>query len=330
MLDKIDMTTIKRPVLSVIIPIYNERDNIPILCEKLFAVLDALPQSTEVIAVDDGSRDGSLMALRQIARQRRDFKVISFRRNYGQTSALMAGIDESSGDILITIDADLQNDPADIPMLLKELHKGADVVSGWRRDRKDAAIRRNFVSRLANRLISWISGVRLHDYGCTLKAYRREVLDGVRLYGEMHRFVPIYASWKGARVVETPVRHSPRLHGVSKYGLERTVKVVLDLIVVQFFSRYLVKPIYVFGSFGVLSLGASFMVLIYMLFLKFNDGLPMIQTPLPILIVMLVLIGVISVFMGILAEILIRTYFESQQRLPYSIREKLNFEAPAP
>jgi glycosyltransferase involved in cell wall biosynthesis len=314
------------PALSVIIPIFNEEESIPFLQSKLFKVLDTLPNRFEVIAVNDGSRDRSAEELLKVARQRPEFKIVNFRQNAGQTAAMMAGIDYASGDVIITIDADLQNDPEDIPLLLSKLAEGNDVVSGWRKDRKDAAIRRNLTSRIANRFISWISGVKLHDYGCTLKAYRKEVLSGMRLYGEMHRFVPIYASWMGAKVVEVPVRHHARQFGQSKYGLERTIKVVLDLLVVKFMSRYLVKPIYVFGGFGAVSLLSAFVVFSYMVYLKYFEGIYMIQTPLPVLSGLLVLISVISVLMGFLAEINMRTYFESQNRTPYSVRDAVNFD----
>jgi len=238
----------------------------------------------------------------------------------------MAGIDHASGDTIVTIDADLQSDPEDIPILLNKLDEGADVVSGWRKDRQDAPLRRNFVSRIANSLISRISGVRLHDYGCTLKAYRREVLGGMRLYGEMHRFVPVYASWMGAKVVELPVRHHARRFGKSKYGLNRTLKVVLDLMVVKFFSRYLVKPIYVFGGFGLWSILGGVAVISYALYLKFFEATSLIQTPLPVLAAMLFLIGITSILMGLLAEIVVRTYFESQGLNSYNVRKLQNFE----
>ena len=232
-----------RPQLSVITPIYNEEKNIAILVERLVAVLKELGQPFEIVAVNDGSRDGSLTELRKQAALHRELKIVDFRRNYGQTAAIMAGIDHAGGEIIVSIDADLQNDPEDIPRLLAKMAEGFDVVSGWRRDRKDAALRRNFVSRVANRIISRISGVHLHDYGCTLKAYRRDVVKNVRLYGEMHRFIPIYATWMGAKVADIPVRHFARRHGRSNYGLERVVKVILDLIVVKFLDRYMVKPI---------------------------------------------------------------------------------------
>jgi dolichol-phosphate mannosyltransferase len=308
------------------VPIYNEAESIPILLEALLAVLDNIGRRFEIIAVNDGSSDGSTTQLKKAAADRPEVKVIEFRQNAGQTAALMAGIDHASGDVIVTIDADLQNDPEDIPRLLEKLDEGYDVVSGWRKDRQDAAIRRNLVSRIANRLISAISGVRLRDYGCTLKAYRREVLSGMRLYGEMHRFVPIYASWMGAKVVELPVRHHARRFGQSKYDVNRSVKVVLDLLVVKFFSRYLVTPIYLFGGVGLWLILASFIVLGYVGYLKFFENTSMIQTPLPVLSAMLFLLGVTTILMGLLAEITVRTYFESQGRRAYSVRSLLNFE----
>jgi len=238
----------------------------------------------------------------------------------------MAGIDHASGDIIVSIDADLQNDAHDIPALLAKLDEGFDVVSGWRKDRQDEAFRRNFLSRIANGVISSISGVRLHDYGCTLKAYRSDVVKDVRLYGEMHRFIPIYASWMGAKVVDMPVRHYPRRHGHSNYGLERIVKVILDLIVVKFLDRYMVKPIYVFGGFGILSLVFGAVSFMAMIVLKIVDNISMISTPLPLVTVMAVMTGISSILMGLLAEMLVRTYFESQQRTNYHVRERINFE----
>jgi dolichol-phosphate mannosyltransferase len=316
----------KPPRLSVVVPIYNERENIPYLSATLFDVLDAIRVPFEIIAVNDGSSDGSAQALDREASRRRELKVVHFRRNFGQTAAIMAGIDYASGETLVTIDADLQNDPRDIPLLLAKLDEGFDVASGWRANRQDAA-KRNIMSRIANQIISWASGLKLHDYGCTLKAYRRDVLRGSRLYGEMHRFIPIYASWMGARVIEVPVRHHARRFGKSKYGLERTIKVVLDLLVVKFLARYLVKPIYIFGGFGILAIAASFFTVTAMLVMKFGYGISMILTPLPVLASMLFLVGVISILMGLLAEIQARTYFESQSHTVYSVRETRNFEA---
>ena len=314
------------PAVSVLVPIYNEEQNLPPLLAQLLPVLDGLGKSFEIVAVNDGSSDGSLQELRRAANERPEIKIVDFRRNFGQTAALMAAIDHASGSVMVAIDADLQNDPSDIPQLLEKLDEGYDVVSGWRKDRQDAAIRRNFVSRTANRIISRISGVRLHDYGCTLKAYRREVIKGVRLYGEMHRFIPIYASWMGAKVTEIPVRHHARRFGQSNYGLERIFKVVLDLMVVKFLDKYLVKPIYVFGGFGILSILASFAAAFYMLYLKFAEGISMIQTPLPVFCAMTFLVGIMSILIGLLAEIVVRTYFESQGRDTYFVRELINFQ----
>ena len=287
--------------------------------------LEGQSYTYEVILVDDGSTDKSALVLQREAGQRPQLRVIELGRNYGQTAALMAGFDHATGDIIVTIDAYLQNDPADIPVLIAKMAEGYDVVSGWRRDRQDAKIRRTAVSRIANSLISKISGLKLKDYGCTLKAYRREIMEGVRLYGEMHRFIPIYARWMGARVVEVPVRHHSRRYGTSKYGLERVVKVVLDLIVVKFLDRYLVKPIYVFGGFGLVVLFLSFGTIAIALGLRLFEGISLIQTPLPLLSAMLFLIGCTSVLLGLLAEILMRTYFESQGRRPYRVRKRINF-----
>jgi glycosyltransferase involved in cell wall biosynthesis len=314
--------------LSVIVPIYNEELNIPVLIARLLPVLDGLGHPFEVIAVDDGSTDRSLNELRKAAGARPEFKVVSLARNYGQTAAMMAALDYASGEIIVPMDADLQNDPADIPMLIAKLQEGYDVVSGWRKDRKDLAIKRKLVSRIANAFISWISGVHLHDYGCSLKAYRRSVIGRVRLYGEMHRFVPIYASWYGARIIEVAVRHHPRIHGRSHYGLERVLKVLLDLAVVRFLDRYLAKPIYVFGGFGFLWFAVAFVTLIYVLYLKFFENLSMIQTPLPTLVAIAFMMGVMSILIGLLAEIVVRIYFEAQSKLSYHTRETLNFNKP--
>jgi len=319
---------ISEPAVSVVVPIFNEEGNISLLCEHIVDALRGAGLSFEIIAVNDGSRDGSLRELTVEAARFPELRVIDLRRNYGQTAAIMAGIDFSVGAIIVTIDADLQNDPADIPMLLAKLDEGYDVVSGWRKERKDAA-GRSFASRVANRLISRISGVRLKDYGCTLKAYRRDILAGARLYGEMHRFIPIYASWMGARIVEMPVRHYARQCGRSKYGLERVIKVLLDLAVVRFLDRYLVKPIYLFGGFGMLSLATSVIAAAYMFYLKLFTGLSMILTPLPLVAALTFLVGIISILMGFLAEMLVRIYFESQGRAAYIVRGVINFDPPA-
>lgn len=313
-------------MLSVIIPAKNEEQNLPLLIKQLFVVLHGLGRPFEAIVVNDGSTDASLSVLRSLASSRPELRVIDLARNYGQTAAMMAGFEHAHGDIIIPIDADLQNDPADIPLLLAKLEEGYDVVSGWRKNRQDAALKRNFVSRVANVAISRLSGVRLHDYGCTLKAYRRDVIGPVRLYGEMHRFVPIYAAWYGARIAEIPVNHSPRLHGKSNYGLERVLKVILDLLVVRFLDRWIGKPIYIFGGFGALWFVVAVISAVYMLYLKFFGNLSMIQTPLPLLVVMSIMMGVMSICIGLVAEIVVRTYFESQGKSTYHVRELINLD----
>ena len=319
-------STQKINLLSVIVPIYNEADNILPLYEKIIGIAPALEGDLEIILVNDGSLDGSRTILDELAARDRRVKVIHFRRNFGQTTAIMAGIDYSSGDVLIPMDGDLQNDPRDIPKLLAKLKEGYQVCSGWREDRKDHPLKRNLPSRIANWLISTISGVRLHDYGCSLKAYRREVIKGVKLYGEMHRFIPIYATWQGARVTEIPVSHHPRIHGKSKYGLERTLKVILDLIVVKFLAQYAQKPIYVFGSFGLFSLFAAFLAAAAALYYKFFGDKSFIETPLPLIFVMAGITGIMCILMGLLAEIIMRTYYESQGKPVYLIDECRNLE----
>ena len=311
--------------LSIVVPVFNEEESISRLCERLFHVLNQQHCSYEVIIVNDGSADLSLERLCEEARHRPKLSVIDLSRNYGQTAALMAGFDHARGGIIVTLDADLQNDPDDIPRLVEKIAEGYDVVSGWRRDRQDARFSRNLASRIANNIISRISGLQLQDYGCTLKAYRRDVMEGVRLYGEMHRFIPIYARWMGARVVEVPVRHHARQFGVSKYGLERIFKVILDLAVVKFLDRYLVKPIYIFGGLGLTMVMAAFATLILALGLRVFSGVSLIQTPLPLLAAMLFLVGCISILMGLMAEMLMRTYFESQGRRSYRVRNRINF-----
>lgn len=308
------------PAVSVVVPVYNEELNVDELHARLSGVLRG--DDVEFIFVDDGSADSTFERLQGIAALDPRVRVLRFRRNFGQTAALSAGIDHARGETIVPIDGDLQNDPADIPRLLAKLDEGYDVVSGWRRERKDPFHRR-LPSQLANRLISLISGVRLHDYGCSLKAYRREVLEGVRLYGEMHRFVPIYATWQGARVTELVVEHHPRTRGKSKYGLERTIKVVLDLLVVKFLASYATKPIYVFGGFGILSLFASVVVFALMVYLKLAHIRDFVATPLPLVVVMLALVGCLSVLMGLVAELMVRTYYESQGKSTYVLKDVL-------
>jgi len=315
-----------RPEISVFLPVYNEEPNLRPLHAKMDQALEKLGRSAEIIYVDDGSTDGSLKVLRHLAELDNRVRVVALRRNYGQTAAMSAGIDAARGNVLIPMDADLQNDPADIVRLLDKLDEGYEVVSGWRKNRQDKWITRKIPSMIANKLISWIGGVPLHDYGCSLKAYRREALKDVRLYGEMHRFIPIYASWAGARVSEIPVEHHPRTMGKSKYGLSRTLKVVFDLMTIKFMASYQTKPIYVFGSFGMLAFLISFLAGIYAIFLKLFHKADFVQTPLPILAIVMFAVGVQFLLMGLLAEMLVRTYHESQAKSIYAVREFIGFE----
>lgn len=292
----------------------------------MLKVLDELGYSFEVIFINDGSIDRSKERLDELAEKDKRFKAIHLKRNFGQTAAMMAGIDFASGEIIIPMDGDLQNDPEDIPRLLAKLDEGYDVCSGWRKDRKDHAMRRKLPSRLANMLISRISGVNLKDYGCTLKAYKKEVIKGVKLYGEMHRFIPIYACWQGAKVTEVPVTHHARVHGKSKYGLERTIKILLDLIVIKFLAKYAQKPIYIFGGFGLLSFLVSFLSGALAIYYKFFGGRTFIETPLPLLVVFTGLTGIMCILMGLLAELIMRTYYESQDKPVYMISECRNMD----
>jgi glycosyltransferase involved in cell wall biosynthesis len=313
--------------LSVIVPLFNEAENIDQLCSMLRQSLRDLPYDTEVILVNDGSTDWTEAKLVEIARRDPFFKVVHLRRNFGQTAAIMAGIDHSSGEIIVTMDGDLQNDPQDIPRLIQKLDEGYDVCSGWRRERKDNALTRTLPSRVANFIISKISGVQLQDYGCTLKAYRREVIKNVKLYGEMHRFIPIYASWQGAKVTEIPVTHHPRIHGKSHYGLGRLFKVVLDLFVVKFLASYSQKPIYIFGGFGLINFIFSFLCFGLMVYFKYWGGKTFVETPLPQLVILFFLMGFMSLLMGLLAEIQMRTYYESQDKPVYLVRHTRNLDS---
>lgn len=315
-----------RPDLSLVIPVYNEEENVDLLYEKIVQAATGLNRSWEVILVDDGSSDKSFERLEKIAVGDSRVKVIKFVRNFGQTAALAAGIDYAKGSIIIPMDADLQNDPADIDRLISKLEEGYDCVSGWRKNRQDGLWLRLIPSWTANKIISVISGVPLHDYGCSLKAYRREVLEGVRLYGEMHRFVPIYATWMGAKVTEIPVNHYARQFGQSKYGINRTIKVVLDLITLKFMSTYLTKPIYIFGSAGLWSLAVATFAFVWMVVLKYGYDTSFIDTPLPVLVSMFFMVGIQLILMGLLAEILVRTYHESQDKRVYSIKKTVNVD----
>ena len=317
------MDSASQEMISIIIPVFNEEQNVFPLYEKLISVLRQLHREYEVIFIDDGSTDNTLKQLKLLCKQDPSMKVISFLRNFGQTSALSAGIDFSKGKIIIPMDGDLQNDPGDILSLLQKMDEGFEVVSGWRKNRKDSFLTRRFPSIFANKIISWIGGVPLHDYGCTLKAYKRDILRHIRLYGEMHRFIPIYAHWIGARVSEIPVHHHLRKSGVSKYGIMRVFKVILDLLLVKFLLSYSQKPIYVFGGMGLFMILGAFLSGAYAVYLKFFKATSFILTPLPLLCVLLFMLGVISILMGFLAEILTRTYHESQKKPTYQIKEAL-------
>jgi len=309
---------------SIVVPIYNEQDNIAALYNAITAALDSYDRNYEVVLVDDGSVDNSFNMLKGIAERDSRFKVIRFRRNFGQTAAMSAGFDAASGEIIIPMDGDLQNDPADVPHLIEKLNEGYDVVSGWRSDRKDTFVTRKIPSMLANALISKMTGVHLHDYGCTLKAYRREVLDGVNLYGEMHRFVPALASQVGAKVTEMPVRHHPRIHGVSKYGISRTLRVVLDLITVKFLLSYSTKPIQLFGKWGVYTLLGGALSGGATVYMKLFEDLSMNRNPLLILTAFLLFMGIQFIVMGLLGELNARTYHEAQGKPIYVVRDRLN------
>ncbi|MDZ4160121.1 MAG: glycosyltransferase family 2 protein [Anaerolineaceae bacterium] len=314
--------------LSVVVPVYNEQDTLPLLYQALVASMEATDVSWEVILVDDGSRDGSLIVMDGLAASDpARVRVVALRRNFGQTAAIAAGIDHSNGDVIVLLDADMQNDPADIPMMLEKIEQGYDVVSGWRMHRKDAFITRTLPSRIANALISWVTGVHLHDYGCTLKAYRREVITGFRLYGEMHRFIPVYASSVGARIIEVPIRHHARRYGKAKYGLERTLKVILDLFTVKFLSSFANKPIYLFGGAGMGLILISLAGLGYLGVRRLAYGISPFTSPLFILTLMVAIFGFQSILMGLIAELLVRTYHESQNKPTYTVLKRLNFDA---
>ncbi|KAA0889013.1 glycosyltransferase family 2 protein [Oryzomonas rubra] len=310
--------------LSIVVPIYNEEENVAALYESIRDALARTSLEYETIFVDDGSSDSSFTLLKEIAAQDQRVKLLRFRRNFGQTAAMSAGFDAAKGDVIIPMDGDLQNDPADIPRLLAKLHEGYDVVSGWRKDRKDTFITRKIPSLLANALISRLTGVHLHDYGCTLKAYRREVLDGINLYGEMHRFVPALASQVGAKVAELPVNHRPRLYGTSKYGISRTLRVVLDLMTVKFLMAYSTKPIQLFGKWGIYTLLAGCLSGGTTLYMKIFDNMSMNRNPLLILTAFLLFMGVQFIVLGLLGELNARTYFESQGKPIYVIRDRVN------
>jgi glycosyltransferase involved in cell wall biosynthesis len=315
-------------VVSIVIPCFEEEQTVPRLCQALDAAvarLEGVGRPAEVIVIDDGSQDRSFALLKEAAGSRPWLRLVRFRRNFGQTAAMAAGFERARGAYIVPMDADLQNDPDDIPRLLDRLDEGYDVVSGWRKARKDAALARRLPSRVANWMIGRVGGLRLHDYGCTLKAYRREVLEPVRLYGEMHRFIPIYAKWSGARVTEMEVQHHPRLEGRSKYGLNRTFKVILDLMTVRFLGDYSTKPLYLFGRWGFVLMALGVMSGIVTLIEKFINPLNFAhRNPLLLLAVMLFVVGMQLVGMGLLAELQVRTYHESQRKPVYLVAEEVD------
>lgn len=311
--------------LSIIVPVYNEEEAIPHLYNAVKTAMRDFDKEWELVLVDDGSKDSSLSGMELLAgKDSEHIRVVGLRRNFGQTAAIAAGIDHSCGEIIVLMDADLQNDPADIPLLLEKIDEGYDVVSGWREKRKDPFITRTLPSIIANKLISWVTGVHLHDYGCTLKAYRREVITGFRLYGEMHRFIPVYADRVGAKLIEIPVRHHPRRYGKAKYGLGRTLKVILDLFTVKFLNSYAQKPIYLFGGTGAVLMILSSLVLLYLFIRRIFFSISVITSPLFIMSSMFFILGFQSILMGLIAELLARTYHEAQHKPTYTVRKRIN------
>ncbi len=312
--------------VSIIIPVYNEEKNIKVLLDELEYFFKEFEYPYEVVFVDDGSKDYSYSLLKEVALKNLNFKVIRLRRNYGQSAAMLAAIDYASGDVVVPLDADLQNDPNDIPKLLNLIEEGYDLVSGWRKNRQDRALDRKIPSMIANKLISFVSGIKLHDYGCSLKAYKKDILEGVRLYGELHRFLPVCASWNGAKVIELEVNHRPRMFGKSKYGLGRTYKVILDLIVLKFLSDFSTKPIYFFGGFSLVCFLFSSLLALWSGYLKMFRNIDLDGTPLLIFSAVFIIVGVQFLLMGILADLVMRTYFESQNKKTYQIKESVNLE----
>jgi glycosyltransferase involved in cell wall biosynthesis len=304
-----------------VIPVFNESENLDSLIEGLYLSLGEIPCSWEVLFIDDGSQDDSFSKLEKLVTEDPDhFILIGLRRNFGQTSAIAAGIDHAQGNVVVLMDADMQNDPADIPMLLEKIDEGYDVVSGWRKNRQDTFITRTLPSRMANGLISWVTGVKLHDYGCTLKAYRKEVLTGFRLYGEMHRFIPAYAGYVGAKIIEVPVQHHPRRFGKTNYGLERTIKVILDLFTVKFLISYSQKPLYLFGGTGVILMLLGFLTLFILMVRRLAFGVSVFLSPMFPAALLIAFMGFQSLLMGLIAELQVRTYHEAQSKPTYTIR----------
>jgi glycosyltransferase involved in cell wall biosynthesis len=312
--------------ISIIVPVFNEAEALIEVCQGVRRELTQMGITWEMIFINDGSTDSTDTVLNRLSEEDQRVRVIHFKRNLGQTAAMMAGFDHARGEVIIPLDGDGQNDPADIPKMLDALDQGYDVISGWRKDRQDNYIQRNVPSILANKLISFVSGVPLHDFGCSLKAYKRHVVEGIRLYGEMHRFLPIYASWHGAKIREVVVNHHPRRTGNSKYGMERVVKVLLDLLVVKFLDRAAAKPMYVFGGCGIFSLAISLFTFLWMLMLKIIRGTSFIETPLPLIVVVTFMIAMMCILLGLLAEMITRTFYESQGKAIYNIRSTRNLQ----
>jgi glycosyltransferase involved in cell wall biosynthesis len=312
-----------RPMISVVVPIYNELESIPHLLTALSTQLQAAQLSYEILCVDDGSSDGSDRLLKQQALERDDLRVVLLRRNYGQTAAMAAGFSYAAGRVIVTIDGDLQNDPSDIPMLMQLLDEGYDLVSGWRKNRQDKSLTRVIPSKIANWLIGWVTGVKLHDYGCSLKAYRSELVADMNLYGELHRFLPALAFIEGAKITEVPVKHHARQFGQSKYGLDRTFRVVMDLLTISFMRTFLTRPMHVFGLFGLIFLAVGMVISGHLAYVRLILGEDIGQRPLLILAVVLLLAGLNLFCVGILAEIAMRTYHESQGRPIYRVRETI-------
>ncbi|MBC8389143.1 MAG: glycosyltransferase family 2 protein [Actinobacteria bacterium] len=307
--------------LSIVIPIYNEKESIGGLYEKLNKALSRMNLKYEVLLIDDGSVDGTFNELLKVHRKNKLFKIIRFRKNFGQTSAISAGFSYAEGEVVITLDADLQNDPQDIPVLLEKLNEGYDIVSGWRKNRKDKAVTRRFPSIIANKIISKLTGVHLHDYGCTLKVYKKEVVKNINLYGEMHRYIPAIASWMGVKVAEVPVMHHSRRYGKSKYGVSRTIKVILDIITLKFLLSYSQSPIQIFGLVGLFSGLVGFIMTSYLIIMRLFFNQPLADRPLFILSIFMIFIGVQLITIGLLAEVLIRVYHEVQNRSTYVIKD---------
>ena len=315
--------------LSVVVPLFNEQESLAPLIERILSHVRPLGLSFELVLVDDGSRDRTPELLGQLAATVPELVAVRLRRNYGQTAAMAAGFDASCGEVIVTLDGDLQNDPADIPLLLEKLNQGFDLVSGWRHRRQDAALSRLLPSLLANRLIARVTGVKLHDYGCSLKAYRREVIDDLNLYGELHRFLPALAFIEGARITEVQVTHHPRRYGKSNYGIDRTFRVLMDLLTVWFMKRFLTRPMYVFGSGGLVAMGAGLLVALWLVGEKLMIGTNIGDRPLLLIALICFLTGVQLFCFGLLAEIQMRTYHESQGRPIYRVRDILRQPAPA-